>query len=82
MYMPDGIYKTAKMISQNICTKVKRTVVVWKGKKTRWPIYQRLIDVCIAICNHLIEADRLQLMRYSFTSFYEEIKSSRESAPS
>jgi hypothetical protein len=60
--MPDGIHKTAKMIFQNIQTKLKRTVVVEKGKKTRWPIYQRLIDVCIAICNHLLETDRLQLI--------------------
>ena len=55
VYRPDNTYKTAKMIYQNIHTKLEWIVVVSNGKKTRWPIYQRLIDVCIAICNHLIE---------------------------
>ena len=55
VYRPDSTYKTAEMLSKNIHTKLKWKVVVWKGKITRWPVYQRLIYVCIAICKHLIE---------------------------
>ena len=44
VYRPDSTYKTAKMIYQNLHTKLKWIAVVSKGKKTRWPINQRLID--------------------------------------
>jgi hypothetical protein len=49
-----------------------------EGKENSMAYLQRLIDVCIATCDHLIE----QLMRYSCTLSNEEIKPSRELAHS
>ena len=47
--------KLQKLFTKNVHTKVKWVLAVSKEKKTRRPIYQRLIDVCIAIYNHLIK---------------------------
>ena len=49
---PDCTYKTAKMIFQNIHTRLKWIVVVSKGEEN-WMayIYQRLIDACIGLAS-------------------------------
>ena len=54
--------KLQKWFAQNIHTKLKWVVVVSKGKKTQWPIYQRLMDICNVICNHLIECSNWSVL--------------------
>ena len=41
--------KLHRWFSKNLPTKLKWIVVVSKGKKSRWPIYQRLMEACICL---------------------------------
>ena len=55
VYRPDCTHTLQKGFTRSVHTKLKWIVVVSKEKKTCWPIYQRLIDICIALSDHLIE---------------------------
>ena len=62
--------KLQTWFTKDIHTKLKWIVVVSKGKKTRWPIYQRFVDVCKAICNHLIERSNWSVLIYLMLFVY------------
>ena len=55
VYRPDCTYETAKMNYHEYSHQAEVDNCSVKGKETCWPIYQRSIDVCIALSNHLIE---------------------------